>query len=92
MIITQMTSSSSSTPRVWLCSVFIVSTVVLVAYGGPSADVGEAEDEPMPVASGKSDEARTRLMASEGGQMVLDVIEKHGGLEAWYAAPTSAYS
>lgn len=36
-------------------------------------------------------DARDRLMASEGGARMLDVIEAHGGLEAWYAAPTSAY-
>jgi len=37
------------------------------------------------------EEARERLTASEGGQRALDAIEAHGGLEAWYGAPTSAY-
>ena len=31
-------------------------------------------------------------MESEGGQLVLAAIEAHGGLENWYAAPTSAYA
>ncbi len=39
-----------------------------------------------------AEEARTRLMASDGGRMVLETIEAHGGLEAWYSAPTSAYA
>jgi hypothetical protein len=38
------------------------------------------------------EEARTRLLASEGGKIVLRAIEAHGGLEAWYRAPTSAYA
>jgi len=51
--------------------------------------------EPAPGSAGwieaQASEARERLNASEGGQMVLASIEAHGGLEAWYAAPTSAY-
>ncbi len=37
-------------------------------------------------------EARARLMVSEGGQRVLSATEAHGGLENWFAAPTSAYA
>jgi len=51
--------------------------------------------EPAPGSAGwieaQASEARERLSASEGGRMVLASIEAHGGLEAWYAAPTSAY-
>ncbi len=36
--------------------------------------------------------ARERLAASEGGRIVLAAIEAHGGLEAWYGAPTSSYT
>ena len=39
----------------------------------------------------KAEAARARLSASEGGRLVLRAIEAHGGLEAWYSAPTSAY-
>ena len=35
--------------------------------------------------------ARARLEASEGGRLVLRAIEAAGGLELWYATPTSAY-
>ena len=78
---------SRSTPRIWLLGVIISGSVVLAACGGPSVDMGDAAPDPAPDpmhdAQVKADEARARLMASEGGQMVLDVIEKHGGLEAW---------
>lgn len=38
-----------------------------------------------------ADEARLRLEGSEGGRVVLRAIAAVGGLEAWYAAPTSSY-
>jgi hypothetical protein len=38
------------------------------------------------------EEARDRLTQNEGGQRVLWAIEAHGGLEAWYRAPTSSYT
>lgn len=40
----------------------------------------------------QAEAARTRLSQTGGGQLVLEAIEAHGGLEAWYAAPTSAYA
>jgi hypothetical protein len=36
--------------------------------------------------------ARERLTQSEGGRRVLRAIEAHGGLAAWYRAPTSSYT
>jgi hypothetical protein len=36
--------------------------------------------------------ARKRLTQTEGGQRVLRAIEAHGGLAAWYRAPTSSYT
>lgn len=36
--------------------------------------------------------ARKRLEASEGGRLILRAINAHGGLEAWYRAPTSSYT
>jgi hypothetical protein len=39
-----------------------------------------------------ADDARSRLEASEGGRLLLRTLEAHGGLEAWYRAPTSAYT
>lgn len=40
----------------------------------------------------QAEAARERLSASEGGRLVLRAIEAHGGLVAWYAAPTSSYT
>ena len=40
----------------------------------------------------KVEAARQRLTQSEGGQRVLRAIEAHGGLAAWYRAPTSSYT
>ena len=39
----------------------------------------------------QAQQTRERLEASEGGRLVLRAIEAHGGLEAWYGAPTSSY-
>jgi hypothetical protein len=36
-------------------------------------------------------DARERLTQNEGGERVLRAIEAHGGLAAWYRAPTSSY-
>lgn len=36
-------------------------------------------------------EAEARLMATEGGQVLLRAIEAHGGLDAWHNAETSSY-
>jgi hypothetical protein len=36
--------------------------------------------------------ARNRLSQNEGGRLVLRAIEAHGGLAAWYRAPTSSYT
>ena len=32
-----------------------------------------------------------RLSATEGGQLLLEVLNAHGGLDAWHAAATSSY-
>ena len=40
----------------------------------------------------KAQAATERLSASDGGKIVLRAINAHGGLEAWYAAPTSSFT
>jgi len=40
----------------------------------------------------KVEAARQRLTQSKGGRRVLRAIEAHGGLAAWYRAPTSSYT
>jgi len=56
--------------------------IVLLAAGCARPGSPEAE----------ADAARERLESSEGGRLVLRAIDAHGGLEAWYAAPTSSYT
>lgn len=71
----------------------IISTVFIVSallYGCSSS-----ETDP-PVVDALEDNSRTaetemRLMATEGGQMLLRAIEAHGGLAAWHRAETSSY-
>jgi hypothetical protein len=36
--------------------------------------------------------AAERLSSSDGGKIVLRAINAHGGLETWYAAPTSSFT
>ena len=50
------------------------------------------QDAGAEVSSRLAVEAQARLNASDGGRMVLRAIDAHGGLEAWFNAPTSSYS
>ena len=64
--------------------------LLFVAACQPQSDVpanAEATDQPS-----AAELAQARLEASEGGQLVLRAINAHGGLDAWYNAPTSSYS
>lgn len=79
--------SSDASPGHLLC---LVAACFLLA-GCAEASQQAAAPTRTP-AHQQAEEARTRLEASEGGQLVLRTIEAHGGLEAWYSAPTSAYS
>jgi len=69
--------------------------LVLAGCGGTSDD-GEASASanvvPEPEVEQRVEAARTRLTQNEGGRRVLRAIEAHGGLEAWYRAPTSSYT
>jgi len=52
----------------------------------------QVAEEPRSQAAIQAEEATARLEAAgEGAAIVLRAIEAHGGLEAWYAAPTSSY-
>ncbi|HHP7239871.1 MAG TPA: DUF6503 family protein [Longibacter sp.] len=43
-------------------------------------------------ANERADAARSRLEQSAGGRLLLETIAAHGGLVAWYEAPTSSYT
>lgn len=56
------------------------------------AACGDQQPPQMSDAQQKAQAATERLSASEGGKIVLRAIEAHGGLEAWYSAPTSSFT
>lgn len=77
--------SERSTPA-WMKAV-----LALVSLGIISGCAESAPGSPAWVQT-QAQEARERLVGEgEGGERVLAAIEAQGGLEAWYAAPTSAY-
>lgn len=53
---------------------------------------GQPAPEPQSsLAERKAAEARSRLEGDPAGELLLGAIEAHGGLEAWYAAPTTSF-
>ena len=68
----------------------VLAVTILVLLTGCEQHTVPADAEAS-IAQTKSDEARERLEASEGGQLVLRAIDAHGGLEHWFNAPTSSY-
>jgi len=92
-------SVSSSEPHVPRVCVLAAALVVLVAGGlvltgcGEGASPGETETVvPPDEVQRQAEAARNRLAQNEGGQRILRAIEAHGGLKAWYRAPTSSYT
>ncbi len=67
----------------------VCAVVLSLGCGSPPPPESSSEG-PTPTEK-KTSEATERLQASPGGELVLAAIEAHGGLEAWYAAPTSSY-
>ena len=64
----------------------VPSLLLLAACGGqPEAPAISAPQQ-------NAQEATARLSATPGGQVVLRAIDAHGGLEAWYEAPTSSFT
>jgi len=67
----------------------------LVGCGGGPSESEEASSEnvvPEEAVQRRVADARQRLTQSPGGRRVLRAIEVHGGLAAWYRAPTSSYT
>jgi len=66
--------------------------ILLLGCESPNDSSSDTEATvPSDVVEQQVAEARERLTQSEGGALVLEAIEAHGGLEAWYRAPTSSY-
>ena len=68
--------------------IFVAASASLLLF----AACGGRQAPQMSDAQRKAQEATARLSASEGGKIVLRAIEAHGGLEAWYSAPTSSFT
>jgi len=89
---------SRSLPRLHPVPFSLIALLLLAGCGDPAPDsTSDAEptaDTVVPEAqvNEQVDAARARLTQSEGGRRVLRAIEAHGGLAAWYRAPTSAYT
>lgn len=74
---------------------FLALTTLWVASGcetGQLPDDASAEETLSEDMASPADEARARLEANEGGQILLRAIEAHGGLDTWYNTPTSSYT
>lgn len=79
-----------------------LSTVILAGCGDPqqnNADEAATADEeteanvvPVEEVKPRVEAARERLTQNDGGERILRAIEAHGGLKAWYRAPTSSYT
>lgn len=76
----------------WVAIAVVSAFPFLGCGGGPSPRETSPAQSQAADAQRKAEEARQRLESSEGGKVVLRAIEAHGGLEAWYSAPTSSYS
>jgi len=92
-----MRPSPSSLLRSSLLSLLIVWGLAGLAGGctDPQPAPDAATDDnvvPTPQVQAAVEAARQRLTQSEGGRRVLRAIEAHGGLAAWYRAPTSSYT
>ncbi len=80
----------------WGGLVPLVGALLLVGCGGgasdTNADAAAAPNVvPDSVVQQRVAAARERLTQNDGGRRVLRAIEAHGGLAAWYRAPTSSY-
>ncbi len=68
-------------------SVAFLITIFLFGCGNMETDHSATDESVNPL----TEETRERLMATEGGRMLLNAILAHGGLDAWHNAETSSY-
>lgn len=78
----------------WGIGALAIAAFALTGCDAPEADPEPSDPAAVPPAEVQrlAEEARARLDVNEGGRLVLRAIEAHGGLEAWYRAPTSSYT
>lgn len=73
------------------CSVLVVALLMSGCNPGDDKRIEPANADGVELERRISD-ARTRLSQNDGGRLILEAIEAHGGLRAWYEAPTSSYT
>jgi len=82
--------------RALLVALVVSGGLIVVGCGEGEPSGGEADSGanvvPPSEVQRRAEAARNRLAQNEGGRRVLRAIEAHGGLEAWYRAPTSSYT
>lgn len=76
----------------FLLTLSAIFVVVLVGCRQEGESGGPGNVVPEDEVQRKVEAARNRLAQNKGGQRVLRAIEAHGGLAAWYRAPTSSYT
>lgn len=59
--------------------------------GSEGAAAESTAPAPLADSAERAAEARARMESSEGGRLVLRAIEAHGGLDRWFATPTSSF-
>ena len=82
-------------PRRSVAGLTLLLAVALGTMGcgaGDSSSSSAANVVPEDEVERRAADARSRLTQNEGGQRLLEAIEAHGGLAAWYRAPTSSYT
>jgi len=91
-----MTPPSLRSKRTFLSGLSLALAAVMILAGCGNGASSDAVDEENVVPEREVERrvaaARERLTQNEGGQRVLRAIEAHGGLAAWYRAPTSSYT
>jgi len=75
-----MTSTILQHDLMRILSITVLFTILLFGCSAPESQENQLTTE-----------VTQRLMASEGGQLLLQSLEAHGGLDAWHNAETSSY-
>ena len=75
-------------------SISTLALVLVILVGCEAEEPGDLDSNVVPADEVRElvAQAEDRLGVNEGGRLVHRAIDAHGGLEAWYRAPTSSYT
>jgi len=76
----------------WTRSAPLLLVFLLTLAACESPEAPTEEEQAAQAVEQQVVEATERLSQNAGGELVKRAIEAHGGLEAWYRAPTSSYT